>query len=271
MKAERAFASACAGYEAIRIGVEPGPARARLRSSYPSPYGRLMDVRLATSDPAGAFEAAQGAKEQRVLDALDLSAGTARAASSVPLDDIRASLARLSTPVLVDMVIRPDQITVFALDGDNDITVRSVAIPGGATAWVASIQRRLALQGAVGALETVTGDSVLALVADSVAELVPAGRAVVLAPDGPLHNLPIHALGVGGQLWYERNHMSQVATSGVLAYQVDEPAPARSRVVVAGDFRGPAGAAKNASTWPTSTGPLHSSGATVPDKGWPLR
>jgi CHAT domain-containing protein len=62
----------------------------------------------------------------------------------------------------------------------------------------------------------------------------PTGATLVLVPDGPLHNLPVHVTRVGAGSWCDHRRIGHSAAVGALPFFA-APRPATGRALVAGD------------------------------------
>ncbi|MEU6311934.1 CHAT domain-containing protein [Streptomyces sp. NPDC047014] len=81
----------------------------------------------------------------------------------------------------------------------------------------------------------------LAALARAVAEHTSPGEVLWLVPDGPLHDLPLHAVTVAGAPWGERNPMSCTPSASLMRYRLGTPAPERAATrtaLVLADSRG---------------------------------
>jgi tetratricopeptide (TPR) repeat protein len=217
--------------ERLRQHVPPGYHRAGVSRQSQGLHRFLAKLLCDSGDDQGAFDALQGEKGRRLLDVCALRRGTADAPPTA--DEVATLLRNVATDrpcALVDFLVSENSLTAFVVVPGRP--VRAVTVEGSTKTLAVEhgdMREREAR------LVRCTSDSpMLSSLAKRVMEAVPAECRLLLVPDGPLHNLPVHIIPVDGAPWCHRAAIALLPASGFLRVTTSASGP-RLPSVVAGD------------------------------------
>lgn len=219
--------------EELRLRLPSGTRRANVVRDFSDIYHRLADLFRRTNKPTTAFEALQRAKGRRYLDAREHAAGD-KPHVPMSLAETRELLATAypdRPTVLVDFDTSADGVTAYVVDSDE---LRVVHVAGDFAA-VAGTGTRDIHQREIELVETCRDSPLLAKLASSVDEAIPAGARTLLVPDGYLHNLPLHTIPIMGTPWCERTSIGYLPAAAAMRDRADAT---NGGCFVAGDSRG---------------------------------
>lgn len=216
--------AACDNAERLRAHLPQGPGRAEINRDFSRLHHELARPLRRQGDDRGAFEALQGDKGRRLIDALALRSGTT---DNVPT---LVQVQHLLQPsdVLVDFELDKDELSAY-LVGAHSLQV--VSIQGDTKALVRAevgdvMEREAAL------VKLCQNNAQLAGMAAAISAALPANSRLIVAPDAELHNLPLHIIPVDGRPWCERFPMGYIPAAGALRLLVNSTARG---ALVAGD------------------------------------
>ncbi len=229
--------SATAAAERMRTQIPPGPKRADFDRQFRDVPYTLAELLFREKLFPAAFEALQGAKGRRLLEAKALKAINAgEYADALPSAD-EAHHLLLGTgdrSVLVDFVVslKGDAITAYVV---ADGAIQPVRVTGD-TAAFNQVERGNAAEREERVVALCLHNPLLRELAEAVAAVIPASRPILLVPDKVLYNLPLHAIPVHGKPWILRNPIGYLPSVALLRFR--RTVPQCRHAIVAGDSRG---------------------------------
>lgn len=223
--------------ERLRAQIPPGPNRADFDREFRDLPYTLAELLLREGLFPAAFEALQGAKGRRLLEAMaSRSTNAGEHADALPsTDEVHHLLHGAGNrSVLVDFAVslKGDAITAYVV---ADGAIQSVRVTGDAAA-LNKVERGNAADREERVVALCLHNQLLRELAEAVAAVIPAGQSLLLVPDQVLHNLPLHAIPVQGRPWILRNPISYLPSVALLRFQ--RAVPQLRRAIVAGDSRG---------------------------------
>lgn len=229
---------ACVLGETLRQSVRPGTERADVARQWPHLYHKFAQLLRENGDDTAAFEALQGEKARRLIDALSaLDTGKARVSDAPPrIGEIMTLIDRLISEhptFLIDFAVEEDGLTVYIVGHG---TVRAIHV-GGSLTELAAVEGGDVLEREARLVELCQRDPLLSNLAAAVTDAVPKGCRLLLVPDQFLHNLPLHVIPVQGQPWCDHFSIGYLAAAAALRFAPGKR-PAAGRSLVAGDSRG---------------------------------
>jgi CHAT domain-containing protein/tetratricopeptide (TPR) repeat protein len=229
---------ACAILEGLSQQEKPGAGRANVARQFEGIYRTLARLLRQAGNDKASFEALQGEKGRRLIDALAaLAPGNPPVRDAPPkADEVMALLGRLGgkePTVLVDLAVDKDGLTAYLVGGG--VVVRTIYIAGDPTdltkgEWGDVLERDAHL------VELCLRNSLLRDLAKAVTAAVPKECRLLLVPDQFLYNLPLHVIPVNGRPWCDRFSIGYLAAAGTLRFAPAQR-PTVGRSLVAGDSR----------------------------------
>jgi CHAT domain-containing protein len=218
-------------FKRLRQHAPPGHHRAEVSRQFQGLHRFLARLQRDSGDDRAAFDTLQGEKGRRLLDVRALRRGTPDTPPTA--NEVETLLQQLATDrpcALVDFLVTEDSLTAFVVAPGQP--VRTVIVEGSAKALEVEHgdMREREVRLARCALES----PMLAALVERVTKTVPADARLFLVPDGPLHNLPMHVVPVGGRPWCERAAIAFLPASGFLRVTPSTQGAAFASVV-AGD------------------------------------
>jgi CHAT domain-containing protein/tetratricopeptide (TPR) repeat protein len=230
---------ACELAETLRHRVRAGTERADVARQWPHLYHALARLLRLDGNDKASFEALQGEKARRLIDALSsLDTGATPVSDAPPkLDEIMGLINRMESKhptFLVDLAVEEDGLTAY-LVGNNRLQTIHISgnvsnLAGGVGGDVREREVRL--------VELCLRDPLLRDLAAAVTTVVPKKRArLLLVPDQFLHNLPLHLIPVEGQPLCDLYPIGYLPAAGALR-SAHRQRPNAERSLVAGNSCG---------------------------------
>jgi CHAT domain-containing protein/tetratricopeptide (TPR) repeat protein len=229
---------ACALVEQLRARLPAGKERGGVARHFPGLYRQLARLLREAGEDSLSFDALQGEKGRRLIDALAAGDGAGAAGSDLPATagEIASLLDRIDDPgatALVDLAVEEDGVTAYVIRGDTVRTLRS----SGDQSFVATTEhgdvREREARLVASCLDQPLLHDLVARVTDAVAGV----KRLLVVPDLFLHNLPLHVTPLRGQPWCDAVPIGYLPAAGALRF-----APMQrtwmGRSLVAGDSRG---------------------------------
>ena len=219
--------------EGQRQQLPPGEGRSAVTFNMRWTYRLLARFLREKGDNAGAFDALQGVKGRRLIDLLGASAPDGPRDGVPTAVEVRTWLRDGRLPagtVVVDLAVEEDALVAYLVAADGV----SVVTRPGPTRRLSDIERGDVLERQQRVVTLCRQDTQLTGLVQAVDEKLAADASVLIVPDGPLHNLPLHLVPVAGQAWCERRRIGFAATAGAARFfTAHRTAPAAA--LVAGD------------------------------------
>ena len=231
------FRKACTILEGLCQNNEPGVGRADVARQFHGIYRILARLLRATGDDTASFEALQGEKGRRLIDALAaLDKRKTRGLDEPPkADEVMSLIDRLDVEAptfLVDLAVEEDGVTVY-LVGNG--AVRAIHVAGDPSMLVA-FEGGDVLEREARLVQLCLQDSLLCDLARAVTAAAPKRCRLLMVPDQFLYNLPLHATPVNGRPWCDHFSIGYLAAAGALRFAPGKR-PTVGRSLVAGDSR----------------------------------
>ena len=232
------FRQACALAEALGQRIEPGSHRADFARCIQGLHHELARLLRESGETTAAFEALQGEKGRRLIDALAaLRSGEGPVCDSPPkADEVMTLLDHLGDAeptILVDLAIEEKGLTAYIV-GEGSIQAVFVA---GSTAELAGVERGDVFEREARMAKVCLSERLLSDLAEAVTAKIAKGRRLLLVPDQILYNLPLHVVPVLGKPWCEHFAIGYLPAAGVLRFAPSRRSPV-GRSLVAGDSCG---------------------------------
>lgn len=213
--------------EQLRVGLPAGLDASQVNRGFSRlPMQAAQRLRRA-GRTAEAWQLLQQGRARRLLDA------RAPGQPLPTLDEVRGALP--PGELLVDVAIEDDGVAAYLLSADGfDTLFEPMDVDSLATPELADLRQREAAL-----LALARGHAGLAALAARIMARGARGRPLLLVPDGPLHNLPLHEIRIGGHPWHELQPIGLLPCAAWL--QRVPPWPASTCLVAgdsAGDLRG---------------------------------
>ena len=227
---------AAAALERMRGQVTLGPRRADVSRQFDGLYRKLAHLLREEGDFEAAFEALQGEKGRRLIDALAaLQQQGDSPDTPATAAEVAALLGRLgdAPTELVDLALGDEGITAYLVGADG---VRAVHVPGDPSA-LAATERGDTLEREASVASLCLRDPLLLALAGALTAALSAERRLLLVPDLYLHNFPLHAIPVEGQPLCDWAAIGYLPAAGSLRFAPGHRTPV-GRSLVAGDSRG---------------------------------
>ena len=203
-----------------------GLARAEVARQFGGLSLMLANLLHEQGEDEAAFDALQGDKARRTMAVLaDLHGDSDRPATA-------AEIGALLPPdgLLIDLAVGPSGVTAYVVQPGGAVTATDAeGDPEELTVEFGDVRARQE-QLVRCALQNAT----LRSLARELTGGERAGKKIFLVPDGPFHNLPVHATPIDDDAWYELAPVAQLPAAGCLRF----PTSARAqqlRCFVAGD------------------------------------
>jgi tetratricopeptide (TPR) repeat protein len=195
----------------------------------PVPYSTLAQLLAAAGDTARGWAALQGDKGRRVLEAV----GDDRPPD---LAAVERSLTGLDEhAVIVDVAMVRSGIMAFLVGQGTCTALHPISTP---TRWLEH-----AFKGDVGerdarVVEACLHDPTLATFIAAIDSRLPPGASVLLVPAGPLDNLPLDLVPIGGRPWGASRSISLLPAAGLVTAFAGATGSRPTHSLVAGDSDG---------------------------------
>ena len=220
---------AAAAAQAELVAQMPPVERAGAVSANPVPYRTLAHLLLGAGDPAGAWAALQGDKGRRVIEALGDD-------TTPDLSTVQRALAGVGEhAVVVDVASLPRRTWALVVDRRSCRTVGPVETPSD---WLADALHGDVHEREARAVEACLRDTTLARLVEEIEEALEPGAQVLLVPDGPLVNLPLHLVPCGARDWGRERTLNVLPAARLVEAFSPATGGRPSRSLVAGDSDG---------------------------------
>lgn len=228
---------ACSILEELSQPVEPGDGRSCVGYEFHDMYRTLARLLREIGNDTASFEALQGEKGRRLIDALTtLETGEVQGSAVLPkVDEVLTLIKRLSAEkptYLVDLAVEEEGLTAYLV---GDSTVRAIHVDGDPSD-ITAIEGGDVSEREVHLVKMCLQNSLLRDLAGAVTAALPKGCRILLVPDQFLYNLPLHIIPVEEQFWCDHFSIGYLMAAGVLRF-----APGRHKMIgrslVAGNSR----------------------------------
>jgi CHAT domain-containing protein/tetratricopeptide (TPR) repeat protein len=233
------YREAAGQLERWRLAQRPGAERTQALHHFPRVYRALARLLRHEGAVAASYAALLGEKGRRLIDrlaTLDAREGPTRDDAPTS-DEIQILVGRLGcepATVLVEFAIEEDRgITAYLVGGDGLTTVHVAGDPRA----LARVEHGDSREREARLVRLCLATPMLMELAESITAVVPEGRRLMLVPDGPLHNLPLHLIPVRGRPWCDGFEISYLTAAGALRF-ADRRLRALHTAFVGGDSRG---------------------------------
>ncbi len=206
-----------------------GLARAEIARQFGGLASMLADLLRQQGDHAAAFDALQGDKARRTMAVLaDLHGDSDRPATA---NEIGALLP--ADGLLIDLAVAPSSVTAYVVSPGGAVAATTVeGDPEELTVEFGDVRDRQEKL-----VRCVLRNATLTTLAGELTNGERSGKRIFLVPDGPFHNLPVHATPIGDTPWYERAPVAQLPAAGILRFPTSGRVQ-QLRCYVAGDSHG---------------------------------
>lgn len=224
--------------EALRQRIPPGTRRSDVARQMQGLCHTLARLLRESGETAAAFEALQSEKGRRLIDALAALRPESGQVRDEPPNagEVMALIDRLggdTRTVLVDLAVEQNGLTAYLVTSGS---LKAVHVPG-VLSTLAAVEQGDVFERESRMVGLCQHERLLCDLAEAVAAEIPAGRSLLLVPDAPLHNLPLHLVPVRGRPLCDHFSIGCLPAAGLLRF-----APGRRQPVgyslIAGDSRG---------------------------------